>query len=180
VRDVTETEPEAEVLPARKLGRRTIVIVAVVAVLVLAGIGTGIYFLTRDNGTPAATGPSTPASAAQAPATPSAGATAPSGQSGAPESGAANPVEVGNAKAVAQQAIDAINTHDAESLKKISCDPDNTGPAEETLPDAHVELVSTPELTGDTATVELKLTIGDQSTTTPLPLRKQNGTWCVE
>jgi hypothetical protein len=85
-----------------------------------------------------------------------------------------------NAEAVAQKAVDAINSHDAESMKKISCDPGSTGPADETLPDAHVELASTPELSGDTATVQLKLTIGDQSTTTPLPLRKQNGTWCVE
>jgi hypothetical protein len=183
VRAVTEAESEetAEEAPGRKLSRRTIVIVAAVAVLVLAGAGVGIFALTRGgDGSPAA-GNAPGASTSAAPSTPPAGATTSGPEPSQPNSGpVANPAEVGNANAVAQKAIDAINTHDVESLKKISCDPGSTGPADETLPDAKVELVSPPELTGDTATVQLKLTIGDQSTTTPLPLRKQNGTWCVE
>jgi hypothetical protein len=170
------TEPAT---PVRKLTTRTITIIAAIAVLVLAGIGTTVYFLTRGddkpaasqndsrNGEPAAdppgTGPAGSVPAAVPP--PPTGATA---------------VEAGNARQIAEKAIKAINTHDAEALKKISCDPSALGAADGTPPEARAELISNPELTGDTATVELKLIIGDQSTTTPLPLRKQNGVWCVD
>ncbi len=182
MRAVTEadTGETAEEAPGRKLSRRTIVIVAAAALLVLAGAGVGIFALTRGDGSTPAAGAPGASTSASAQSTPSAGAPASGPAPSGPNPAPANPAEVGNANAVAQKAIDAINTHDVESLKKISCDPESTGPAEETLPDAKVELVSPPELTGDTATVQLKLTIGDQSTTTPLPLRKQNGTWCVE
>jgi hypothetical protein len=168
-------EPAAE-LPTEKISRRTVIIVAAMAILVLTGAGVGIYFLTTGNGgtdtaAPASTG-AVPGGAA--PGTPT------SGQLPATSTSAAAPAEVGNAKVAAEKAIQAINSHDPEALKKVSCDPAAVGPAEGTPPEARAELVSSPELTGDTATVELKLTIGDVSTTTPLPLRKQNGTWCVD
>jgi len=155
----------------RKLSTRAITIVAAIAVLVLAGVGTTVYFLTRGDDTTTGSrggdqnggGPGGSAPVAAPP----------------PPTGAAA-AEVGNARQVAEKAIQAINAHDAETLKKISCDPEGIGPADSAPPEARAELVANPELTGDTATVELKLIIGDQSTTTPLPLRKQNGTWCVD
>lgn len=160
------SEPSTE-LP-KKRNTRTTVIIAVVAALVVAGVA--VFFLTRGDD-PAA---------------------APSGQNGGPAAGGSTPAsppppptgaaaaEVGNARKVAEEAIQAFNSHDAQAYKKISCDPQTTGPADNAPAEARVELVSNPELTGDSGTVELKLILGDQSTSLPLPLRKLNGTWCVD
>lgn len=180
-----ESEPESpEPTPAaaKKLSTRTIVIAVAIALVVLTGGGVGIYFMTKGDDTPAAAsglGPSvggptseTPPSGASSGATPT--------PSTPPSTGAAPPEEVGNAKVTAEKAIEAINSHNVDAMKKISCDPEAIGPADTAPPDARAELLSVPELTGDSATVELKLTIGDQSTTIPLPLRKQNGIWCVD
>jgi hypothetical protein len=174
----SEPTPETEPAPAasRKLSTRAIVVAAAIALVVLAGVGTGIYFLTRDD-TPTASGETVAGQPTEPPAG-SSGAATPTvpGSSG----GEAPPAEVSSVKVVAEKAIAAINSHDPEQLKLISCDPEAVGPVEGSPPEAKAELVSAPELTGDTATVEVKLTIGEQSTTTPLPLRKQNGTWCVD
>src|SRR5262245_3795297 len=167
---------DTEIAPSRKISRRTIIVTAVAAILVLAVVGTGIYFLTRGNDDPTAAGAAGPPSKD---AVPAAAGKPTSGGAGKPGSGA-DPADTGNVKTVAEQAIAAINGHDAETLKKISCDPASVGPAASTPPEARAELASKPEVTGDTATVDVKLTIGDASTTTPLPLRKQNGTWCVD
>jgi hypothetical protein len=161
---------------ARKLSSRTIVIVAALAVLVLAGVGTTVYFLTRgdepaanqggQSGGPAATAPTNAGQSGSTPASPP-----------PPPTGAAA-AEVGNARQVAEQAVKAFNAHDADGMKKISCDSEGIGA--DTIPqEARVELASNPELTGDTGTVDLKLILGEASTTTPLPLRKENGAWCV-
>jgi hypothetical protein len=155
------------------------VIISAIAVLVLAGAGLTGYLLTRSADKP---------TASQGDSRSGPGATAPAdrGQSGStpasappPPTGAAA-AEVGSARQVAEQAIQAFNSHDSQAYKKISCDPATAGPADSTPPEARVELASNPELSGDTATVELKLIIGDQSTSLPLPLRKHNGTWCVD
>jgi hypothetical protein len=156
------------------------VIISAIAVLVLAGAGLTVYLLTRSadkpaasqgdsrSGGPGATGPTT---AGQSASTPASAPPPPTGPAAA---------EVGSARQVAEQAVQALNGHNTDALKKISCDPAAIGPADNAPPEARVELAANPELTGDTATVELKLIIGDQSTTTPLPLRKQNGVWCVD
>ena len=173
-----EEQPSSTEQRARKLSPRTVVIVVVAAILVLFGAGAGVYFLTSDD----ESGPST---AAESSGVPSAEATATLDTRFAegppePEPSLAAPEEVGSAKAVAAEAIQAINVRDPEAMKKVSCDPEGVDTVDTAPPDARAEIVSEPEVTGDTATVQLKLTIGDQSTTIPLPLRKQNGTWCVD
>jgi hypothetical protein len=176
-----EREPEqpAAELPGRGLNRRIVAIAA--AVLVLVGVGITVYFLTKDD-SPAASPASGPAGASAAPAsTPANNSPATSVPSQPSQGGAATPAEVGSAKAAAERAVQAFNAHDPEALKKVNCDPSAIGDAGDIIPpEAKVELVSAPELSGDTATVELKLTIGEQSTTVPLPLRKQDATWCVD
>jgi hypothetical protein len=175
-----EREPEqpAAELPGRGLNRR---IVAIAAVLVLVGVGITVYFLTKDD-SPVASPASGPAGASAAPASTAANSSpATSVPSQPSQGGAATPAEVGSAKAAAERAVQAFNAHDPEALKKVNCDPSAIGDAGDIIPpQAKVELVSAPELSGDTATVELKLTIGEQSTTVPLPLRKQDATWCVD
>jgi hypothetical protein len=173
--DETVTEPAADLAaePASKLNGRRIAIIAAIAVLVLGGIGAGVYFLTKGDDKPASQG-----SAGQQ-ADP-----APNGQQrGSTPTSAAAPdaptaADAGSAKQVAEKAIQAFNAHDAQAMKKISCDPQAI--LDNLPPEARVELAGNPELTGDNGSVEIKLIIGDQSTTTPLPLRKNNGVWCVE
>lgn len=173
--DETVTEPAGDLAaePAKKLSGRRIAIIAAIAVLVLGGIGAGVYFLTKGDDKPASQ--SSPGKQADP---------APNGQqSGSTPTSAAAPGgsasgDAGSAKQVAEQAIQAFNSRDAQAMKKISCDPEailDNLPAE-----ARVELAGNPELTGGNGSVEIKLIIGDQSTTTPLPLRKNNGVWCVE
>lgn len=175
---VEDTEEPAAEPGKRAITRRTIVVVAVVAVLVLAGAGTGIYFLTRGSGNPPAAGPSGAPGAGATPGS-SGGSTAgqPSAQPGG--SGGA-PAETAPAETVAEQAVKAFNAHDATAMKKISCDQSNTDQIDNIPPGTTLELASPPEVTGDTATVGVKFTIGDTSTTIPLPLRKKDGTWCVD
>jgi hypothetical protein len=175
-----ESEPaeqtsEPETAAPRKLSTRAIAIAVTIALVVLGGVGTGVYFLVRGDDTPAASGQ-------PAGGEPSSPPTGSSGSTPAPPgpTGEAPPAEVSSAKVVAEKAIAAINSHDPAQLKVVSCDPEAGGPVDGSPPEAKAELVSAPELTGDTATVEVKLTIGEQSTTLPLPLRKQNGTWCVD
>jgi hypothetical protein len=161
----------------RKITPRAIVIAVAIAVLVLGAVGAGIYFLTGGGESPPASesGANGAGAASGAPGPGPTTGTAPGGP--APDAGGA---DAGAVRAVAEQAVRAINAHDPEALKQISCDPEAIGPAENTPAEARVELVADPEVTGDTATVELKLIIGDQSTTTPLPLRRQDGRWCVD
>jgi hypothetical protein len=169
------TEPAGD-LPAeagKRLSRRRIAIIAAIAVLVLAGIGTTVFFLTNGDDKPSANS-SGAGPAGTAPDGKPSGSTLAAPQ--APGPGAA--AEKGNAKQIAEQAVKAYNTHDLQAMKKISCDPAAVPDA--LLPETKVELAAEPELTGDTGTVELKVILGDQETTTPLPLRKQNGIWCVD
>ncbi|HEV2783386.1 MAG TPA: hypothetical protein VGX25_28720 [Actinophytocola sp.] len=168
------TEPAD--LPAKKITTRTVVIAAAIAILVLGAVGAGIYFLTGDDSPTSAGSGATGAGSTSAAPTTGTG-TGPVSTAPQPDPGSA---DAGSVKAVAEQAVKAINARDPETLKQISCDPEAVGAVEATPPEARVELAAEPELTGDTATVELKLIIGDQSTVTPLPLRKQDGTWCVD
>lgn len=160
------------------LSRRAIVTVMAIAALVIGCAAVGIYLLNRDDDKGSAekagrsNAPASPgASSGPAPSTP----TAPG-----PGGGSAQPGDAGAAANLAEQAVAAINAHDSEAMKKISCDPDTAGPADAGPLEVRAELASAPELAGDTATVEVKLTIGGESTTTPLPLRKKDGAWCVE
>jgi hypothetical protein len=172
------TEPEE---PAGKISTRAIVIVVAIALVALAGAGIGIYFLTKGSDTPAAAPANqggTPAGAGRTPAGAAAGTSGGRAPSGG--GGGAQASDVNGAKVVADQVVQAMNAHDPEARKKISCDPDSVGAADNLPAEVRAEVVSVPELTGDSATVELKIIIGDQSSTTLLPLRKQNGIWCAD
>lgn len=156
---------------------RAVIVTVVIAVLVLAGAGIGIYQLTKDDGNPsAASGTSSTEPGPTAPATSTSAASAPPSQTAAPGA----PEDVLAARKVAEQAIAAINGHDAEAMKKISCDPESVGSGDEIPPDARAELASDPELAGDKATVQVAIMFSGQSSTVPMPLVKRNGTWCVD
>lgn len=185
--DVSEPETEsttetAEDTSESGAGRSKVLIVSVVAVIVLVVAGVVIYLLTSgddsdqatgDRGVPTITGspaPTTPdPTSAGATVAPPATAT---GVTGAPE-------EIQAAESVAKEAATAITGADVNALNKLSCDP--SGATEDTFPaDAKAEVVGEPKVTGDTATVDLKLTIGNsEPTTVPMPLTKKDGRWCV-
>lgn len=160
------TEPEP-------VGRRRIVLVASITVLVLAVAGVAILLLTGDDEPDAAnreqrstgtrvvaTGP-TPSSVV----TP---APAPAGD------------DVSAARQVADQAAEAITNQDIDAMKRLSCDPATVGTAEQFPPQAKAAVAADPEVSGTTATAQLDLTIGDsEPTTVLLPMEKRDGRWCV-
>jgi hypothetical protein len=162
--------------------RRGVVIAVVITVLVLAGAGVGIYFLTKDDD-PGNTASSAPQDAGrtstQSPDTGGATSEPAPNPSTEPSQGPADPDDAAAARQVADQAIAAINNRDADSMRKISCDPESVGSADEIPPDASAKFVSGPEIAEDKATVQVEITVGGQSSTVPMPLAKVNGTWCV-
>jgi|RhiMethySRZTD1v2_1073278.scaffolds.fasta_scaffold1781717_2 hypothetical protein len=164
----------------KKISQRTIVVAVVVAAVVLAAVAVLIFVLAGDDddGTDTSNfaGQSTSAVPPGTSAPGSAPASAPAPAQPGP--GGGTQADAATVQVVAEQVVQAFNAHDPAAMKKISCDQDTT---ELSIPaEGKVELASPPELTSDTATVELRLTIGDTSTTIPLPLRKQDGNWCAE
>lgn len=183
-------EPDAESTPTgteegtgSSGGRNKVLIASVAAVVVLVVAGVVIYLLTSGDGDDQATeGQGVPTiTGSQAPTTPdptSASATvAPpataTGVTGAPE-------EIQAAQSIAEEAATAITGADVTALNKLSCDPASAA-TEDTFPaDAKAEVVGEPKVTGDTATVDIELTIGNSPpTTVPMPLTKKDGRWCV-
>jgi flagellar basal body-associated protein FliL len=182
--DLTEADTRSDETE-RSAGRGKVLAVSIASVVVLVVAGVVIYLLTSGDDSddksadgrdvPTITGspaPTTPEPSASGGATVAPPATA-TGATGAP-------VEVQDAQSVAEQAATAISGADVAALNKLSCDPGNAA-TDETFPaDAKAEVVGKPKVTGDTATVDLKLTIGDsEPTTVPMPLTKKDGRWCV-
>ncbi|HET9140500.1 hypothetical protein [Actinophytocola sp.] len=169
MRLVSETQPDTGTAP-RKVSQRTIVIAVLIAAVVLAAVAVLIFVLSKDDDKAPDTSNFAATSSPAVPPPSSVPGTA------APSGGAA--AQTATVQGVAEQVVQAFNAHDPAALKKISCDQQSTELP--IPPEAKVELVSAPELTGDTATVQLKLTIGESSTTIPLPLRNQDGSWCAD
>ena len=168
-------------------GRNKVLIISVVAVVVLLLAGLVVYLLTSgdDSGNqadqsrdvPTITGSAAPTT--EGTASPSASVAPPAtatGVTGAPEA----PKDAQDAESVAEQVATAISGADVTTLNELSCDPGSAG-TEETFPaDAKAEVVGEPKITGDTATVDLKLTIGqNEPATVPMPLTKKDGRWCI-
>ncbi|MFC4852520.1 hypothetical protein [Actinophytocola glycyrrhizae] len=161
------------------------VIAGVAAVVVLVVAGVVVYLLTSGDDTtddatqggdvPSITGspapttpdPSEPGGSVAPPATATGAAT------GAPE-------DTDEAATLAEQAAEAISGTDVVALNELACDQSNPA-TEETFPaDAKARVVGEPKITGDTATVDLELTIGDsEPAVVPMPLTKQDGRWCI-
>ncbi len=189
--DEDVTESEAEKTEAEKTettgtpaGRNKVVLVSVAAVVVLVVAGVLVYLLTGGDDTPdnasqdgrdvpAITGspaPTTPDETTGASVAPPATAT---GATGTPE-------EADAAGTVAEQAAAAISSADVNALNAMSCDPSNPA-TEDTFPaDAKARVVGEPKITGDTATIDLELTIANSDpAVVPMPLTKKDGRWCI-
>ena len=168
-------------------GRNKVLITSLLAVVALVVAGVVIYLLTSGDDSddqagqprdiPTITGSAPPAS--QEKSSPAASVAPPAtatGVTGGPEA----PKDVQEAESIASQVATAISGADVTTLNELSCDPGSAG-TEATFPaDAKAEVVGEPKITGDTATVDLKLTIGQsEPTTVPMPLTKKDGRWCV-
>jgi hypothetical protein len=166
---------------------RKVLITTVAAVVVLVVAGVVVYLLTSGDDTddqatqprdvptitgsaaPPTTGATTPGASVAPPAT----ATGVTGVTGAPE-------EAQDAQAVAEEVATAISGADVGTLNELSCEPGSAGTEDSFPADAKAEVVGEPKITGDTATVDLKLTIGqNEPATVPMPLTKKDGRWCI-
>jgi len=176
--ELTEEEPK----PAD--GRNRVLIFSVAAVVVLVVAGIVVYLLTgsdpdeqADKGSdvPTITGSAAPTTTTETTTTgasvaPPATAT---GVTGAPE-------DVQDAGSIADEVATAISSADVSTLNELSCTPGSAGTEESFPADAKAEVVGEPKVTGDTATVDLKLTIGgNEPATVPMPLTKKDGRWCI-
>lgn len=176
--ETTETT-EPTPTPAPTGGGRGILIVSVAAVVVLIVAGVVVYLLTSgddssDNAAQARDVPTITGS--PAPTTPADPTT--SAASVAPPATVTG--EVDAAESLAKEAAAAISTSDVDTLNKLSCDP--ASPAtEDTFPaDAKAKVVGDPKIEGDTATVDIELTIANSDPTiVPMPLTRQDGRWCI-
>lgn len=159
-------------------GARVIVVVAAIVVLVTAGVVAAASLRSSGSeGEPEVASPNGTALESEhanpAPDPPNSGTNPVTGVDSAA-------VDTAAVVAVAERVVVAINTRDQAVMKALSCDPDTVGRADAAPPSAHAELVAQPELAGDTATVQVRLVVGDASTVTPVPLRKKDGGWCVD
>jgi len=171
-------EPSDDGTPEPAAGRWRILFITVATAAVAVAVGIGIYLLTSgdDSSDPVADEDrqtSEPLSPTSSPTT--------SESSAAPEeTQAPSGDDVAAAQDVAAQAATAITNADIAAMTQLSCDPSTVGTEEQFPPDATAEVAGEPQISGDTATVELTLTIGDsEPTTVPMPLTKKDGRWCV-
>lgn len=176
-----EPAPAEEPVPAD--GRNKVLIFSVAAVVVLVVAGIVVYLLTsgdsddqadKPRDVPTITGSAAPTTAETtttgASVAPPATAT---GVTGAPE-------DVQDAESIADEVATAISSADVTTLNELSCDPGSAGTEESFPANAKAEVVGEPKITGDTATVDLKLTIGEnEPATVPMPLTKKDGRWCI-
>jgi hypothetical protein len=182
--DLKESEAERSETTETPAGRNKVLLVSVAAVVVLVVAGVVVYLLTRGDDAPddAAQARDVPTiTGSPAPTTP--GETTP-GASVAPPATATGvtgaPEEADAAETVAEDAAAAISSADVDALNRMSCDPSNPA-TEDTFPaDAKAKVVGEPKITGDTATVDLELTIANsEPAVVPMPLTKKDGRWCI-
>lgn len=184
--------PEPDEAPAQPASagpaasRPTALLISIAAVVVLAVVGVVVFLMTgdgsdedkaarpvptiEDSDPPTGTIPSPPADGSTPPPLSTATSAAPPPPAG----------EAGEAQAVAEQVATAISDADMATLTQLSCDPSTAGD-EDTFPaDATAEVVGEPVIEGDTATIEVRLTIaGAEPTVVPMPLTKQGDRWCI-
>lgn len=157
-----------------RAGRRRVLVIAgvLVAVLVVAGVLT--LLLTGDDDK---AGENTAGGDQQTTAT---GTPNDQQETGAPAEPATE-AEVTAARGVAEQAAAAFATGDVEAMNRLSCDPEGGGTPVDIGENTTAELVGDPELSGDTGTVQLRISVGGtEPTLVPLPLEKRaDGSWCV-
>jgi hypothetical protein len=184
----TEEEPAAPLgtqAGGSTTTRNKVVLFSTAAVAVLVVVGVVVYLLTRDDATSEAGGPDVPSitdaksPSRRMPAPPPSGSTA---TITAPSSTAppAATGEAGAAQSVAEQVATAITNADVTTLVQLSCDPSSVGSEDSFPTDAKVEVIGEPQVDGETATINVRVTItGAEPAEVPMPLTKKDGRWCI-
>lgn len=186
-----ETAVQPAVAAEPVAGRRAILLVSAAAVVVLVVIGVAIYLLVRDDSSGETASGQVPTIQDSGEPGTSTSTTTPSPSSSTPpmtvpsSTGASTEVagsggDVGDAQDVAEQAVSAISSADVSTLAQLSCDPTTAGDEDSFPAGAKAEVVGEPKISGDTATIDVKLTFeGAEPAVVPMPLTKQNGRWCI-
>ena len=168
--------------PSPATDRRKVLLITAVSVVVLVVAGVVVYLLTSGDDSSAESGPDVPsisASGEPESTTSSQATSAPPANTATGAVPGAEP-EVVQAQTVAEDAATAISNADVSALTKLSCDPASVGTEDQFPTDAKAEVAGPPKITGDTATVDLTLTIaGSEPATVPMPLTKKDGRWCI-
>lgn len=160
--------------PPRKSSTGTIVAVVVVAVLVLAGAATGIYFLTKDSGQTTAGGQTTSAKPTDTPTTTK------STSKGNDSSG---PAAVQKAYMTAYETKDFRAVVDNACAAYVSKFGTDTSELEQQLAPYDIKATpdGAPQVTGSTAIakIDLTLTRGSESKTPKIKIKivKEDGVW---
>lgn len=83
--------------------------------------------------------------------------------------------------AVADKVVNAFNERDKAGMKREFCDPSAIDEfTMDDLPrDARMRITGEPQVTGESAKVEIEFSVGDQKSTDNMPLKKQDGRWCA-
>jgi hypothetical protein len=174
--------------PPAKRSPWVIVAVVVGALLVLGGAGTGIYFLTKDDGQPgtaasgstATTGPgaptSDPGSAPTSQDGPATGTQPPPTSGDGGGGGGGGEAEIAD---VAGKYARAVTDKDADTAKALTCDKE-PGILYDSVD--KLEITGQPQkLTDDLATVQVRIIVGTAEPVDgyPLSLERKDGAWCV-
>lgn len=186
---MTAPEPPEE-SGTEPAGRNRTVLIVAGSVVVLAVIGLVVFLLTRPDGeeetaepdVPAISGQGQPTTSASVPAPPSGGVATGAASTGVPGPPPPPDDEVAAARTVVEDAISAINSQNVDAMAQLACDPAAVGQPEDVQPGVTAELVENPQVDGDKATAQVRLTIegAGEPTVVPLPLeRRADGTWCV-
>jgi hypothetical protein len=172
--------------PPRRRSPWVIVAVAVGALLVLAGAGTGIYFLTKDEGQPGTAAAGSTDTTAPGPETPprstppNPGGTA--GETQPPATGGGGGGGGGSAEIadVAGKYAKAVTDKDATTAKSLTCDKEPG-----ILYDSanKIEIAGEPQMmTEDLASVQVRISVSGMAEPLdgyPLTLERKDGAWCV-
>ncbi|MFC7614811.1 hypothetical protein ACFQV2_16100 [Actinokineospora soli] len=163
-----------------------IVAIVAIAVLVLAGAGVGVYFLTKDGGGTAG-GTSTTQQAPKTTTESSEETTTEettSEETTTTEESTSNGGGESDVASAAEKYVAAVNDQDESAAKALSCSGSDPGLMYTSVVpgNGEVEIVGQPDVYGTNASVDTKVTIpgsGVDPIDFPILFEEKSGKWCV-
>ncbi len=172
--------------PPRQNGRTGLIVGVTVALVLLAAAAVAItgfwapgYFLadetTSSEHVDTAAGQQAQADTEQQPPKPSlqTQASEPASEQG----GSAEDVAI--VRGLAEDAVTAINTRDADLARRISCQRDSDVDFSKLPKDTRVRMLGDPVVEGDAASVPFEITVNGETHREPLTANRENGSWCL-
>ncbi|MPY98961.1 MAG: hypothetical protein GEU97_13355 [Actinophytocola sp.] len=87
--------------------------------------------------------------------------------------------DVAIVRGLAEDAVTAINTRDADLARQISCQDDGDVDFSKLPKDTRVRMLGDPVVRGDEATVPFEITVNGETHREPLTANRKNGSWCL-